>query len=114
MNVATRSFFTQPIGVPVSIAHSQPETWFGEKLQHAKPDWWALSKYRKDGDWDDYSATYKRLLNERQQVIEKAVSDLVDGYGEATFCCWCKDEATCHRSLFADWLESAGWTVDRG
>lgn len=114
MSVATRSFFRPPVGVPVSIANSQPDAWVGEKIPHARPNWWALSKYREDGDWNDYSARYMQLLKQREKVILKAVRELEAAYDNATFCCWCADMNTCHRNLFADWLTTHGWAVDRG
>lgn len=114
MSVATRSYFQTSIGVPVSIAVSKPKDWNGIELPQAKPNWNHVHKFQQDGDWDDYANRYRKTLTARATALSVAVQDVIDSYGTATFCCWCKNPDTCHRSLFADWLEANGWTVDRG
>ena len=114
MSVATRSFFQPPIGVPVSIAVSKPSEWTGLALTPARPNWNHVTAYQHDGDWDQYAAKYRKTLQSRATALKVAVQEILDAYGGATFCCWCKDPATCHRTLFADWLDAHGWTVTRG
>jgi uncharacterized protein YeaO (DUF488 family) len=113
-NLATRSFFTNGPGVPVSIAISKPKEFVGIELPAAKPSWFAVTELKDTGDWNTYADKYRKLLASRRTAILTKVEQLLDEYTDATFRCWCKEPETCHRDLFADWLENEGWSVDRG
>lgn len=81
---------------------------FGIEYVSAKnlaPDKALLEKYRRDGDWDEYEANFKALMEARN--AKKTLNDLQLEKKVSCFLCSEDKPDKCHRRLVAEMLDKS-------
>jgi len=74
-----------------------------ERLDFFCPTYNMLSRYKKDGAWDDYTRDYMAILKNRKEDISKWIKSLKKDH-VYILCCWenTSTGANCHRRLVYD------------
>jgi hypothetical protein len=97
------SYFAKAGKLPnaVSIARSVPKGWNGRQCLELAPPWSLLNQFKLDGDQDQYTIQYKRLVLDRldPEVMFKLLGE------DAILLCWEAAGKFCHRRLVANWFE---------
>lgn len=97
----------------VQISRTVPRSVVIYYFGAACPSYDLLSWGKKNGLDKTYKKEYLRHLNSYAEDIMETIKmlDRVDNGVPIVFFCYEKDPLTCHRSIFADWLEEQGFGV---
>lgn len=89
---------------PVAISSTLPS---GLKnvlwLPELAPDWLAITRYKSTGDFISFACAYLLQLNRFSP--KEVLRTLPEG--DIVFLCYEKDVNSCHRSVFALWMQNA-------
>lgn len=85
----------------VAICLRVPDWYKGRRYHPLAPSMGNFLSYKRDGDWEKFSARYKRETLSHLDP-NKVYADLGN---QAIMLCWELPHEHCHRRLVAEWLE---------
>ena len=103
--------------IPISICAKPPEWYNGLQYKKLAPTYDILMKYRKDGDKEAYTKSFKsrvlgKFVNASEAVFDLGkLADKDNNYYSFDICLLCYEKPSdfCHRHLVAEWLRQHGY-----
>lgn len=99
--------------VPVAVSATVPTGWNGIHLKAICPTYDVFRTYKRGGDFVTFREGYYKytLAQYDPEQFMEYLEQVTEGK-DCALVCYEADPKTCHRSLIAEWLDSAGFSVE--
>lgn len=98
--------------IQISICLSPPKGYNGFEYKVIAPNWNILSSWKRNPNIDNYIRAYNfQILNKLNQYTVYHQLEELSGDKDCVLLCYEKPTDFCHRHLFAEWMNTAGYNV---
>lgn len=98
--------------IQISVCLNPPRGYSGLEYKVIAPNWDILSSWKRNPNTDNYIRAYNsQILNKlNQSTVYHQLKELSGGK-DCVLLCYEKSTDFCHRHLFAEWMNKAGYNV---